>query len=493
VKKILPWAAGIFLWLLGPVVFLIVEHAGGGSGFPLDDAWIHQTYARSLAQGGGWSYAGGPSSAGSTSPLWTFLQVPSFWLRIPPVVWASALGILLLLANAVLIMLWIRGIEPNAARFAFVFCVLEWHLVWAALSGMETILFCCWIALVLWLFFPWKVGRGVNQSSLSAVAALGLISGLGIWIRPEAVVLSVITLAAVTAQLRPFSLPKTAGFLIGTAAPILLYFAFEYQLGGHLLPNTFFVKTTEYSALTSASLILRFLSTWTPLLAGPFILLVLFVPAALIGILRDRRFLLALPLIWAVCHVGLYAVKLPAGYQHGRYFIPVLPVLIGYGVLGYVRLRNRMESVFVARVSSRAIWASAFLTAIAFLWIGAVQFSGDVAFIESGMVRPAQWIRDHTPADAVIAAHDIGALGFWGQRRIIDLGGVTDLGALPLLSGAVSLHDYLAQQSADLLMTIPDFYPGVLDLCIPLAEYPAGGSSAGGPSTRLYDPRSGCP
>ena len=75
-KKILPSIGWLLLWLTGPLVFLLAARGGGLAGFPLDDAWIHQTYARSLASGQGWVYAGGPPSAGSTSPLWTMISNP---------------------------------------------------------------------------------------------------------------------------------------------------------------------------------------------------------------------------------------------------------------------------------------------------------------------------------------------------------------------------------------------------------------------------------
>jgi len=39
-------------------------------------------------------------------------------------------------------------------------------------------------------------------------------------------------------------------------------------------------------------------------------------------------------------------------------------------------------------------------------------------------VAMAEWIRDHTPADAVITTHDIGAIGAISQRRIVDLFGL---------------------------------------------------------------------
>ena len=40
-----------------------------GWGFPLDDAWIHQVYARHLGQLGEWAFLPGQPSAGSTSPV----------------------------------------------------------------------------------------------------------------------------------------------------------------------------------------------------------------------------------------------------------------------------------------------------------------------------------------------------------------------------------------------------------------------------------------
>ena len=42
-----------------------------GPGFPLDDAWIHQTYARNLIQHTEWSFIPGIPSGGSTAPLWS--------------------------------------------------------------------------------------------------------------------------------------------------------------------------------------------------------------------------------------------------------------------------------------------------------------------------------------------------------------------------------------------------------------------------------------
>jgi hypothetical protein len=302
-----------------------------------------------------------------------------------------------------------------------------------------------------------------------------------------------LTLLAVIAQGKPFSAARMGSFLLGWVFPMLLFFIFTFRLGGHFMPNTFYVKSAEYAPLTSASLILRLLQPWLPLLAGPLAVLIFFIPSALTSAVRNRKWIGCLPFLWALGHLAAYAVQLPATYQHGRYFIPILPVLIGYGVRGYFVLKRNWENRLATRVVSRALWASALLSAVLFIWIGAMQFVRDVRIIDTETVEVSVWIREHTPTDTVVAAHDIGALGFFGQRRIIDLGGVTDLQALDLLSGSVSLREYLRLRNADLLMTMPDFFPDDLSACDPLPDFPARfGPEGSDRRTLLYDWRAGC-
>ncbi len=54
-------------------IYVGVAASRGHSGYPLDDAWIHQTYARNWAETGQLAYVVGLPSAGSTAPLWTLL------------------------------------------------------------------------------------------------------------------------------------------------------------------------------------------------------------------------------------------------------------------------------------------------------------------------------------------------------------------------------------------------------------------------------------
>ena len=139
-------------WVLAGVALAAVVSAWylhgtgrcGGSGFPLDDAWIHQTYARNLARTGRLTYASDQVTLGSTSPLWTALLSLGHVVHIPPAPWAYALGILSWLALAWASFTLARRLfpkEPIAAPLVGMACLAEWHLAWAALSGLEIALF----------------------------------------------------------------------------------------------------------------------------------------------------------------------------------------------------------------------------------------------------------------------------------------------------------------------------------------------------------------
>src|SRR5512147_2316873 len=70
------------------------------AGYPLDDAWIHQTYARNWAETGQLAYVVGSPSAGSTAPLWTLLLSVAYRLRIDSYLWSVLLGIVCLAISA---------------------------------------------------------------------------------------------------------------------------------------------------------------------------------------------------------------------------------------------------------------------------------------------------------------------------------------------------------------------------------------------------------
>ena len=151
-------------------------------GLPLDDAWIHQTYARNLAEHGEWSFRAGAPSAGSTSPLWSVLLALGFLLGLTPYIWAYFLGMLVMYGIAITTEVVARHlISSYSPRIPWVglFFIVEWHLLWAALSGMETLLH----GLIV------TVGLSALMMNSHRYLTLGLLTGISVWVRPDGLTL----------------------------------------------------------------------------------------------------------------------------------------------------------------------------------------------------------------------------------------------------------------------------------------------------------------
>jgi hypothetical protein len=108
----------------------------------------------------------------------------------------------------------------------------------------------------------------------------------------------------------------------------------------------------------------------------------------------------------------------------------------------------------------QAIWrASAVMLTLGFIFIGARGYAQDVAVIEGEMVVTAKWAAQNLPADAIIAAHDIGALGYYDNHELIDLAGLVSPEVIPFIRDEPRLEKYLNQRGANYLIAFPDFYP----------------------------------
>jgi arabinofuranosyltransferase len=436
----------------------------GHTGFPLDDAWIHQTYARNLVQFGAWEYVPGQPSAGSTSPLWTLLLTIGYAIRVNYRIWALLLGALsaglVAWAAAALARQMFKG--TKVAWLVALASALEWHMLWAGASGMETALFTALCLSVLALGL-----RVALEDSLWLWGAWGLAGGLAFLTRPEGVLPLAMTGVAVViarrANLRRSALPsesKRYGLAVAACLAVAVpYLALNWSISGVLLPNTFYAKQAEYGELLAA---IPFLSRVARVAGVQFVggqaILIPGLIAGLIEVVRHKRWLGLLPMLWWLAVVLLYALRLPVTYQHGRYEMPTVPVLLVYGVPGTVLLLSR-ASTAVQRVLARATAASAALVLLAFVGVGAQTYLTDVRIIDSEMVEVAHWLDANTPPDAVIAVHDIGAVGYFTQRRLLDLAGLVSPEVVPFIRDEGRLEEYMRDRGASYLVTFPGWYP----------------------------------
>jgi len=423
-------------------------------GFPLDDAWIHQTYARNLVEYGVWAFSPEESSAGSTAPLWTILLTPGYLLGLSPLSWVVVLAICQLGLLAWLGTRWLRARVPGSGDWWVLLLLTEWHLLWAALSGMETLL----IGLAALVVFA------LMEERQPPWFWLGILIGVAVWIRPDAVTLF-LPVGWVWLFTKPRARKKHWENMLWTGVGFLLlfipYLLFNRSLSGEWWPSTFYAKQAEYGALRDSPFLSR--------LAGQYLLPLVGVGATLLPgsiymlvlRIRERRWDELGGFLWIAGLLALYAVRLPVQYQHGRYAMPVLPLFLLLGMEGLLKWAKPASEKLAMRLLSRVWMVSVIAIQIVFFIRGARAYAQDVAIVESEMVATAIWIRDELPDEALLAVHDIGAVGYFTPNPIVDLAGLVSPDVIPFIRDEVALKDFLDEESAAYLVTFPGWYPAL--------------------------------
>jgi hypothetical protein len=444
--------AGISVFSVGG--YLLAGHLLFRIGYPLDDAWIHQVYARNLALIGEWSFIAGQSSGGSTAPLWSALLAIGYWLGISPYIWTYGWGILLLWGLSLLSEITVRLNLPvynSRIPWVGIFLLGEWHMVWAASSGMETLLFTLLIMGIIAL-----LSKPIRNYLVS-----GILIGLCIWVRPDGItLLGPVLMVLILTEKTPGKLIKAIiKVVFGFGILFAVYCLFNLNISGMPWPNTFYAKQLEYAALQDIPFWKRYLTEASLPLIGSGILLLPGVMFRTLKAVQKRDILTLASMAWFLGFIFLYAWRLPVTYQHGRYIIPAMPIYFIWGMSGTIEFltlntQNQRQHIVnsVAKLSIFIVW-------FWFWFLGAKAYAKDVAFIESEMVTMAQWIALNIPSNSIVAAHDIGALGYFGKHRLIDLAGLLNTEVIPIIRDEIKLASYLDQQRVNYLVTFPSWYP----------------------------------
>ncbi len=439
--------------ILIAAIYLLASQLTYGIGFPLDDSWIHQTYARNLAQHGEWAFRPGVPSAGSTAPFWSALLALGFLLRLSPYIWTYLLGMVTLFALAVLCEWAVRElVHSYRPRFPWVgiFFAVEWHFVWAAMSGMETLLHGLILTAVLVLL----------MTNSHHYLPLGLLTGLSVWVRPDGLtllgpILMVILLTGGDVRSKLIQLTR---YLIGFGSLFVFYLLFNLAIGGAPMPNTFYAKQAEYASWQALPILDRLGQMSLQLMVGPSLVLIPGIIGWLVKSIRQKMWGSLAALIWTAGYLLLYISRLPV-YQHGRYIMPAMPIFILFGLLAFA---NFDAGKMFARYHwiGQVFWrGSVVMLSVAFVFMGARSYANDVALIESEMVVTAKWAATNLPPDALVAAHDIGALGYFDNHELIDLAGLISPEVIPFIRDESLLAEHLNQSGADYLIAFPFFYP----------------------------------
>lgn len=499
------WLIPLFVYLAASIWF--IQNQYSLFGFPLDDAWIHRVYARSLAMGHGLAYNPGQQETGSTSPLWIIASAPAHWLEFlgtrSMVVGVKLIGWLFGAA----VVFGVVRLGQLLTKSGFVACLagslmaLEARLLFSALSGMETTLL---VAIWIWACVALLERRYV---------AFLLLLGLAPLARPEALLLTPLALLAVPGVVRgPRSPWLKLGILALPLIPQLLWSATCMLINRHPLPITFFLKAKPF-ALGTAELG----TAWRGLTQQGLPSLWLYPLGMLVFLsfcLRWRtraawQCLAMLPLAAIIYLLGVCGTRtvVMEGYYWTRWLDPgalvlSVPFCVGLSLLVWIAVRGRKglhagmaangtDPTTTKRRQRRELAAriTAGVLTLAFVAISAPQFRRTMLDRRSHMatdsraitimnVQMGEWIRENTPPDAVVGVNDAGAIRYFGERKTIDLIGLNNselaFGRLPIKT-AIRRCDWVAFFPAVFPEEILQVFRSEFDLRkviqIPLEEY----------------------
>ena len=434
--------------------------SNAGPGFPLDDPWIHIQFARNLHEFGAFSYFRNEAvTAGSTSPLYTILLSLGFFFTSNEMLLSYVLGITFFAASGLFFMLLLRRLIPDRPVFTLaglLVFLLEPRMEWAALSGMETTLFIAGVLASLYFFAAraWRI--------------LPVSLGVLLWIRPEALLLIAILAggavygaflerprhaegsprAALRALWSRSRLSIGLLFVIGAG-----YLLMNYALSGSPFPNTYAAKIKYYGSGSS-----DFPAKVFAFLTGGHMVAIALLAAigallAVRDVVRARRAEPFLIVCWIVLMFLAYWRNLPYLYQEGRYMMPVIPPFLILGLLG----ASAAGEFFQRRLLPDARLRRYSLASVALVLVPVGQFfTGGEAmerryaeacrYISDRQVKTGHWLHDNLPEGAVVATHDIGAIGYYSGRRVIDMVGLVSPEMIPNLHNLDSLRAFLARK-----------------------------------------------
>ena len=395
----------------------------------IDDAFITFRYARNVLSGNGLVYNPGEPVFGITTPLFVAVivllaittggaQAPFPWL---------ALGVSAT-ADAATCWLLIQIGEQLGHRRAGLLAALLWALspmsVTFAIGGMETSLFILLLAATLYFHLNRQPTRAAGAASLAILA------------RPDGALMALLLGAE---RLRSWlrkspsspspSLREGAAFVV----PLALWSVFAWAAYGSPIPHSILAKATAYHLPSEAALVRLLQHFSTPFmeqeLVGTLwigIGLVLYPALFVLGVrtaLRNR------PEVWPMAaypwlYFAAFAIANPLIFRW--YLAPPVPFYMLGIFLGVDRLALDLRRPTLAYAA--AAFALVFTLGA---WTpradhGPPRPAPRMAFIRLELLydQVGRWLEPRLEPHDVVAAGDIGVLGFTTDAPILDLVGL---------------------------------------------------------------------
>lgn len=379
--------------------------------YQLDDALIYQRYIQNLFTGNGLVYNAGELYNGLTSSLYTYLTIIASFI-IGDIQYASAILSTLFMALA-LSVFTLSFSKHEHLHFVILGALFSACFPYFYFNyGMETQLFLFLIGLCLYLF------------EKEDIFLLGIACTLLIMTRSEGVFLILAMAIEHFRQRRPF--PKLKYFIIPCLL-LLAQYVFNKFYYGQFLPATASAKIQQgqsgyWGEWPTAFLDIQYQAHWFFMGSKPLLYSFLILP--LLGVISLRTKSINIISVLFLIFYSLFFILLNIPNYHW-YYAPYYIFIFFYSSLGiaYLVKNFKQHNTF----SFKFLGMTATLVLASWLLYTSVLTSNSRVQGDSGPEvyrRLGQWLEKNTPEQAKIALVEIGTIGWYSKRYIIDILGL---------------------------------------------------------------------
>ncbi|HUV30676.1 MAG TPA: hypothetical protein VMY05_06290 [Acidobacteriota bacterium] len=388
------------------------------TGFIADDAFITFRYARNLVAGLGFVYNAGEHVLGTSTPLFTLVLAMFATSGVAPVAAALVVSVISSGLTAMILYRWACSLRLMRLSVLPALLYVLWpRSVAADACGMET------------AFFTLLVTAGLYfQHRRLQYYAIGMAT-LATATRPEGGILLLLLLAYNV-------LTDRTGWLRYLLIPAVLlgpWCAFSWYYFGSPVPNSIPAKLALYSRFGAGSpwQTLVYVMAWHNAFGW------LLTAAAVVGgwWLHRKQYFGRLEIVWMVSLILFFTLSPTRIFFW--YIPPIYPVYLLFAAAALPWLLDRIASAGVDLSIRRQRAIGIAVTGALALLLAAGNIRPVARYreyqqgLESVHRQIGYYLYTHAEPDDLVAAEDIGYLGYYSKRRILDRDGLISPEVIP--------------------------------------------------------------
>jgi arabinofuranosyltransferase len=390
--------------------------------YAYDDALITYRFARNLASGVGLVYNPGEWHLGTTAPLYALILGTLGWLAGPetiPFFGAVISSLALTLGGLALAAFGIQHRAPLAGVFAGMFYVTN-PMMFVTFAGEMPLQ----MALILWGLVAYRAERVQLAAAILACAALT---------RPDGLLAAAVVFGYDVVTRR--RIIWRAWLVFGAiVAPFVIATWIVY---GSPLPGTFSAKLAQRDSGNWGTFG-KGLRGWfdANLLAsvdGPRIAFFSIDPGTLsfwttIGVLAIAGYRFwALPFVWIILFVLIYrTLKVPFYHWYAAPAVVGLSIVTGAGLAALLSLARRVLPLKRAEGPLLVTVGAALVVLAGSPYLIALPETTKPHPLIGVYTAAGRWLHDHTPPGAAVGYYEIGFIGYYSERPVVDSLGLVD-------------------------------------------------------------------